>query len=281
VRRFVFHAVSWPELSSLLTLAFFLWPARLSHLGGTQNYPLNPPAWSLFCQIAANLAYALLIKLRLARTAVLLCIAGGSLALLVSAVVSGSRSDAGGRQSDFGLGLARVTFSFFLGVLICRLYRSRLRKAGTTWIQRLSPLLITILFIWSLHSPLAWMRTESFRLVAISLCFPAMLYFGALAKLPGGLIRLTTAFGELSYPLYLLHMPFVSLLTAQRFLQFTATHSRLSHGFVLSTIAIFALVSWQVGEHIDLPIRRALTRRYNAYKQAKRTPIPTTKHNDA
>ena len=68
MRHFVFHYASWPALSSLLALAIFLWPTRLSPFYDSQNYPLNPPAWSLFCQLAANFAYALLIKLRIART---------------------------------------------------------------------------------------------------------------------------------------------------------------------------------------------------------------------
>ena len=273
VQHFVFHAVSWAALSSLSVLALFLWPTRLSSLHGTDNYPLNPPAWSLFCEIAANFAYALLIKLRMARTTVLLCVITGSLALLVNAVVHGNSLDAGGRQSDFSLGLARVTFSFFLGVLICRLYRYRPKNADATWISLLVPMIITLLLIGILNSPLFWMRTETFRLVAITLCFPAMVYYGSLARLPHSFTRLTTALGELSYPLYLLHIPFVTLLRARRLLQFTATHAMLVHGLVLCTVAILAFISWQVGERVDLPIRRALTRRYNSYKQAKLTPI--------
>jgi peptidoglycan/LPS O-acetylase OafA/YrhL len=264
VNYFVFHAFSWMAMSSLSTLALFLWPACLSPLHGNENYPLNPPAWSLFFEIVANLAYALLIKLRIARTTLLLCIVAGSLALIVSTVFSGNSLDAGGRQSEFSFGLARVTFSFFLGVLICRFFRYRTRKAETPGIQRLVPLIMTLLLIGILNAPLAWMRTESFRLIAISLCFPAMVYYGALARLPRSFTRFTTVLGELSYPLYLLHGPFVTLMRARFLLQFTATHATLVHGFVLCTVAVFALISWQVAELVDLPIRRALTWRYNS-----------------
>jgi len=281
MRHFVFHYASWPALSSLLALAIFLWPTRLSPFYDSQNYPLNPPAWSLFCQLAANFAYALLIKLRIARTAALLCIVAGSLALLVNAEVLGGRLDAGGRHADFSLGLARVTFSFFLGVLICRLYRDRPRRVDIPWIEPLIPAVIPLLLIAILNSPLAWMRTESFRLLAITLCFPAMVYYGALARLPHSTMRFATTLGKLSYPLYLLHIPFVWLVRAHRLMQFTATHPAIAHLAALCMVAILAFLSWRVGERVDLPLRRALTRRYNAYKLAKQTPIPTAQHDDA
>jgi peptidoglycan/LPS O-acetylase OafA/YrhL len=274
IQYFAFHGAEPWSLSLLLfTLAVFLWPARLSSLSQSDNYPLNGPAWSLFYEIFANLAYALLLKLRIARTAVLLCIVAASLALLVNTVVSGNGLDVGPRQADFSLGFARVTFSFFLGVLICRFYRYRPRNADTTWIQWLVPMMITLALIGILNSPFSWMRTEGFRLIAISLCFPAMVYYGALARLPRSFTRLSTALGELSYPLYLLHAPFVSLMSARRLLGIAAIHPAFFHGLVLCLIAIFAFAAWWVGEHIDLPIRRALTRRYNSYKQVKLTPI--------
>lgn len=270
VEHFVLHSVGvWSNSLSLLVLAFLLWPTRLTLLTQSFNYPLNIAAWSLFFEFFANFAYALLLKVRLARTAVLIFIAAVSLAFLINIIVNGNQLDVGGRQIGFGLGFARVAFSFFLGILVLRFYRSRIRNTDATWIHQLGPLLITLLLVAILSSPLSWMRTESFRLIAISLCFPAMVYYGALARLPRSLTRLSTALGELSYPLYLLHAPFVSLMRARHLAKFTAAHTALVHVLVVFTIAIFAFLSWQVGEHIDLPIRRALTRRYNAYKQAK------------
>ncbi len=274
LQHFVFHgAASWLDSMSLFTCALLIWPTRLSGLSQSDNYPLNAPAWSLFFEIFANVAYALLVKLRIARTAVLLCIVAGSMALLVNAVIHGNPLDSGPRQADFSLGFARVAFSFFLGVLLYRLYHHRLKTSGTGWIQRLVPVLITLILIAILNSPLSWMRTEGFRLLAISLCFPAMVYYGALARLPRSFTRLSTALGELSYPLYLLHAPFVLLLRARHLAWFTAAHTTLVHCCVICIIAIFAYISWQVGEHIDLPIRRMLTRRYNSYKQIRLAPL--------
>jgi peptidoglycan/LPS O-acetylase OafA/YrhL len=274
VQRFVFHSGSWSSWLSLFTLALFWWPTRLSPLNQSDNYPLNGPAWSLFYEIFANFAYALLVKLKIARTPVLLCIVIGSLALLLKTVVSGGKLDAGARQADFGLGFARVAFSFFFGILIYRFYRFRKKNTGddvrTWW---LLPLIITLVLIAIFNSPFSWMSTEGFRLIAISLCFPAMVYCGAVARLPHSFARLSAALGELSYPLYLLHMPFVSLMRAQHIEHFAATHTTFVHCIVLCIVVILAPVSWWVGEYVDAPIRRSLTRRYNSYKQNKSTPV--------
>jgi peptidoglycan/LPS O-acetylase OafA/YrhL len=277
IQHLVFHSpeawLSWSLWVPLFTLAFFLWPTRLSFLNYSDNYPLDNPAWSLFYEIFANLAYALLVKLRIARNAVLLCIVAGSLAVLVKVVVSGGTLDLGPRQAGFYLGFARVAFSFFFGILICRFYHSRPKNTHAAWTQWLLPVIITLALVGILYAPFYWMRTETFRLAVIVLCFPAMVYYGALVQLPHRFARFSAALGELSYPLYLLHAPFVLLMSARHLLQFAVTHTVIARCVTLCLIAIFAFVSWQIGEYVDLPIRRALTRRYNSYKQNKLTPI--------
>ena len=282
VQHYVFHAVeSWSASLSFFTLALFLWPTCLSPLSQPINYPLNIPAWSLFYEILANFAYALLVKLRIARTSVLLCIVAGNLALLAHVIYSGGILDVGARQAGFGLGFARVAFSFVVGVLLCRLYRfrahSRSTNTDTHRTHWLLPLAITLALIAILNSPFSWMRTEAFRITAIALCFPAMVYYGAVSRLPRAFARPSTVLGELSYPLYLLHQPFVSMMTARRLSQFLASHPTLIAWFGPCLIAILALLSWWVGERVDLPIRRALTRLYNSKKPLppiSRTSIP-------
>ncbi len=265
----VFHSENWFHWVPLGTLAFFLWPTRLSSLHYIDNFPLNPAAWSLFFEVFANLVYALLVKLGKSQTAVLLFIVGASLTVLTIATVGGAKLGAGPSQSDFGLGFARVSFSFFLGVLLCRLYRSRPKNPGKQRAQWLLPSTITVALIAILNSPLACMRTETFRFVAVTLCCPALVYFGALVRLPHHFARISAVLGELSYPLYLLHQPLIRLTNARHVLQFSAAHPVLVHCVTISIIASFALVAWWVGDNIDLPVRRALTRRYNLFKTRK------------
>jgi peptidoglycan/LPS O-acetylase OafA/YrhL len=130
VERLAFHGIQpWGASLSLFMLALSLWPTRLSSLPQNDNYPLNVPVWSFVYEIFANLLYAMLVWFRLARMAVLLCIVAASLALLSNA---GRPRQCLGRRThlaNLGLGFACV-FSFFLGVLICRLYRHRSKNAA-------------------------------------------------------------------------------------------------------------------------------------------------------
>ncbi|MBW4040380.1 MAG: acyltransferase [Acidobacteria bacterium] len=269
--RFAFHSdwlqMPWLSWTYLLTLAIFLWPTRLSSAEPSFNYPLNVPAWSIFYEIAANLAYASLVRLRIARNWVLLSIVSVSFALLFANVVAAGRPlDFGPRQAGFGLGFARVAFSFFLGVLIYRAHR-RTRSSEEKRTRWFPSVMITAALLVILSAPFSLMHTGGFHLFEASVCFPAIVYYGAAARVPHSFARVSTVLGELSYPLYLLHFPFILLMNARRFLSFAGAHAALFHwiGFVL--ISIFAFVAWQVGEHIELPIRRVLTRQYNSYKQ--------------
>ena len=266
VDHFVDHSIAWSSLLPLFALSLFMWPTRLSPMNLSENYPLDLPAWSLFYEVVANLVYALLVKLKLARNAVLLAIVIGSLTALIARVASGASLDVGPRQADFVLGFARVAFSFFLGVLLCRLHRSQTHDVASGLTQWLFPLIITLVLIAILISPFLWMRTELFRLIAISLCLPAMVYTGGVARLPHSFAPLCSVLGELSYPLYLLHISIVTLMRARHVQHFSALHTSLAHGIVLCTEMILAAASFWVGKYIDLPIRRSLTRRYNNFK---------------
>lgn len=257
----------WSTWTYFLTLAILLCPTRLSSTSDPFNYPLNVPSWSIFYEIVVNLAYASLVRFRIARNGVLLCIVGSSFALLfANVVVAGRPLDFGAQQIGFGLGFPRVAFSFFLGVLIYRAHcHNRLaEEKRARWVYSL---LITAALLIILSSPFSRMRSGAFHLFEVSVCFPAIVYYGARTRLPHRFATVSATLGELSFPLYLLHFPFILLMNAQHFLKFAAKHVALSHWIGVLLIFIFAFLAWQVGERVDIPLRRVLTRRYNSYKQ--------------
>lgn len=261
---------------AIFALALLLWPTRLSTVSSATNFPLNNPAWSLFYEMVANLVYALLIKVRAAGSIVMGCIAGLSFALLTSSVLHGGTLDLGNTRDTLGLGFARVAFSFAMGVLIFRLYRSTVHKGAEGSSPWIGPAIVTVGVVGILTSPFSAMSSGVFRLVAIGIFFPALVYFGAMARLPHRFARVSSALGELSYPLYLLHWPLVTPLLARRVQHLFAAHPPLVPVTVLLLVTVLAIASWWIGEHVDLPIRRLLSKRYNLIKASREAAASTS-----
>ncbi len=269
---------SWAFFSPWVFLTFlatFLWPTCLSTANHSFNYPLDVPAWSIFYEIVANLAYALLVRLRLSRTLVILSVVVVSFApLFESVALRGRPLDFGSQPAGFGLGFPRVAFSFFIGVLVHRAYRRHHAHTKERESRSFSAFVVSMALLLILSAPLPWMRAGVPQLIGVAVCFPLIVYYGARAQLPHAFARFATALGELSYPLYLLHFPFILLMNTQHFHRLMAEHPTILRLLVPCFVLALAAAAWQVGEHIDLPARRALTRLYNNHKQRLAENLP-------
>ncbi len=277
--HFAFHrGWSWAFFSPWVFLTFlatFLWPTCLSTANHSFNYPLDVPAWSIFYEIVANLAYALLVRLRLARTFLIFCIIGISFApLFESVALRGRPLDFGSEPVGFALGFPRVAFSFFIGVLVHRAYCRHHAHAQEHVARTSSALVVSVALLLILSAPLPWMRAGVPQLIDAAICFPLIVYYGALAQLPHAFARFATALGELSYPLYLLHFPFIRMMNARHFQHLMAEHPTILRLLAPCFVLALAAVAWQVGERIDLPARRALTRLYNNHKRKLAENLP-------
>jgi peptidoglycan/LPS O-acetylase OafA/YrhL len=190
--------------ASALALAFIPNALFLPTLLGLPSepfseFPFNPPAWSLFSEMAVNLAFAYLATSRL-RWGVQAACALGALALLAIALQNNGL-DVGGDIGLTQLGLARATFSFFLGVLLYR-YRERLSRmaAMPAWLASLLLALVC----------LAPVRAAAFDLLAVMVVFPALVALSAHEEPRGGAATVCTLLGKASFPLYVIHWPLLA-----------------------------------------------------------------------
>jgi peptidoglycan/LPS O-acetylase OafA/YrhL len=264
------EAPNWSSWSKYALLALFMWPTCLTSIHSPDNFPLNVSAWSLFYELVANFAFATLVKIRAAKSIVIIGILIVSFLLLARLALHGGSINVGFAPSDFGPVFARVAFSFCAGVLVFRIYHSRphihLAAAPT---RIFAAIAISFAVIGILGSSLAFMQTERFHLITVVLFFPMLIYAGATVRLPHAFARACTVLGELSYPLYLLHMPLISPFVAQRFARFAAHHIDLTNLLIPVLLVVLATVAWLLGEYVDVPIRRSLTRSYNSLKKPK------------
>lgn len=228
-------ATPWRILGSLGAALLFL-PSHLppSKLWNEDAlFPLNTPVWSLMFEMAVNLAYALVLPW-LSRLLLAFIILVSGLALVVIQLrLEGI--DLGWSWLTLWWGVPRVTFSFFMGVLIFRVKIPR---------PNLPPLLILAAFPALLFAP---------PLLAVLAGYPLLLIAATAPDARGS--RVMAAMGALSYPLYVIHFPLLYLvgwLLARRMPEWASIPVSIA---LMLLAAFVALKLW------DEPVRRWLSRR--------------------
>ncbi|AXQ69974.1 O-acetyltransferase [Caulobacter phage CcrSC] len=172
----------------------------------------NVPAWSLFFEIVANLAYAAGFKWS-SKRALLLASLLGLVGLCASHLAYGTL-DVGWAGNNFMGGLARITFAFPLGALLYRLHV----EGRFSWVPRVSPatLIALLVVLTCLPAP----RDTLIDLPIIAVIFPLFLIVAAQARFAKP-AKLLLQGGDLSYALYATHTPVLVLVSAVQF----ATHA--------------------------------------------------------
>ena len=112
-----------------------IWP-------GPFLFPMDEPAWSLFYEFLANLAFAALLRKKLASSWTMILSALLGSALLSVWAFKGHRLDVGWSNDwhHITMGIARVTLSFSTGVLMLRLFHRTGRPLLTPILQRVIPI---------------------------------------------------------------------------------------------------------------------------------------------
>ena len=181
--------------------------------GNGEMFPLNGPAWSLFFEYIGNFLYALLLR-RLSDKALLALVIslGAMLGCFAIFDVSGYGSIGVGWTIDtvnvLG-GALRMLFPFAVGLLLSRRLRP-MRVKGAFWI--FSVLLAAFLFVpfISGSTPILW--NGLFEFFCIAVVFPFIVWLGASGQTTDAFsTRVCKFLGDLSFPLYIVHYPFMYL----------------------------------------------------------------------
>ena len=197
--------------------SFFMIPAvpGAAHevRGNGEMFPLNGPTWSLFFEYIGNILYALFLR-RLSDKALLALVIALGAALGGFAIfdVSGYGSIGVGWTIDtvnvLG-GALRLLFPFTAGLLLSRRLRP-MRVKGAFWIC--SVLLAALLFVPFIegNTPILW--NGLFEIFCIAVVFPLIVWLGASGQTTDAFsTRVCKFLGDLSFPLYIVHYPFMYL----------------------------------------------------------------------
>lgn len=217
----------------------------IPELGDTEVlFPANSPYWSLLMEMIAYLAFAI-VGPRLSVRQIFGIVIAAAIGLL--ALVSADNhmlSEFGAFQSTIVGGLARVTFSFFLGVLI---FRTRQAAGMPTTTSRFAWFIPITLVATMYAVPIPGNYTGFF---AIVLVLPWLLFLATKWEVPE--VGIASKLAAISYPLYCIHMPVFSV----------------AEGYGISLVFTWPILlsaSYLLDRCIDQPFRHWVRQRAKAH----------------
>lgn len=227
--------------------------------GIKEMYPLNGPSWSLFFEYIGNILYAVFIRrLSTKALALLVGLAGCGLA---SFAILGPYGDICAGFSltgvEFTAGFLRLLFSFSAGLLMIRVFRP-VRVKGAFWICSLG--LVALLAMPRFGGAEHLWLNGVYDTVCFAVFFPLFVFLGASGQTTDRhTTRVCNFLGMISYPLYMVHYPFIYLYFAWvKNEELTFVQSLPGAlAVVLGSVALaYACLKWY-----DIPVRKYLAGR--------------------
>lgn len=210
------HTVPLWKMLLVMLIGYTILPVPLSLdiRGWQEMHPLNSVGWSLFFEYIANILYAIGIR-KLSKTALSILVFIAAVALAHLAITSPNGDVSGGwtlNAEQVRIGITRTMYPFFAGLLLSRITSpSRIRHA----FLYCSILIAIVLYMPRIGGAEKLWMNGIYESVCIIIVFPLIVYLGtgniSTSKIENKLCKFL---GDISYPLYLVHYPFVYFYVA-------------------------------------------------------------------
>jgi peptidoglycan/LPS O-acetylase OafA/YrhL len=242
----LYEVYGFKETVLLFITSTFLIPYPVVSERYFNLFNLNAPSWSLFWEYVANLVYATILFKVTKKVLPALVVMAAAVLFYVS-YSSGSLLG-GWSGGTFFDGLARISFSFLMGMLIYRFNWIIKNKLGLVGMSAL----LLLAFLTPYNEQWNWL--VDFLIVAIY--FPILISLGAGASLASKHYKINRFSGDISYPLYMTHYPFMwifaNYVTVEK-----PSMAQLNWVIPVSVILLIIL-SYLVTKFLDSPIRSYL-----------------------
>lgn len=248
-------------LVATLMNAFMIPATPGSEIRGVgEMYPLNGPTWSLFFEYIGNILYAFFLrKLPTLALAILVSVAACGLAWFA---IWGPLGDicVGFALTEENIvgGSLRLLFAFSAGLLLSRVFKP-IKVRGAFWIGGISIVVLSAIprIGGSEH---LWMNGIYDTLCAV-VFFPLIVYLAASGQTTDKTTtRICKFLGDISYPLYMVHYPFIYLYFAWVKNENLTFEQSLPGAIALVVGSV--VLAYLCLKLCDEPVRRYLTKRF-------------------
>lgn len=263
----------WYKTALIMLWAFTMIPIPTSMdiRGWEETNPLNGPAWSLQWEYLANFLYAVLFR-HFSRKALGACVVLFGIMTLVlclnidifsflAARSSASYTVIGGwclSPDQLQIGLTRLLYPFFCGLLLSRTGKLIKVKGGFWWCSAM--IVVLLCMPWMGLGPEGNARWTNglYEAACILVFFPLIVSIGAGSSVKGSTSESINKFlGDISFPLYITHYPLIYMQMA-----WANSHKDAptgTHIFVaVSTFLLAILIAYGAYRLYDLPVREWL-----------------------
>lgn len=224
------------NLSSVVLNAVMLPSLTTSYL-----FPMNAPSWSLFFELIANVIFG--FWLYRVRSAIIGAIALGSFLAFYLLVHKLGSTNLGTAWGDAVGGLARVMWSFNVGLLIARFSTAVDRK-----VSRVALFVALAPIVYMTMRPIG--RTDFFFILLLS---PIAIFTLSRIEVTQRLRRFCETLGDISYPLYATHFPLLALV------HIASSYLHLSQLAEFITFLLTAVPTSFVLVEVDAAMRRKMS----------------------
>ncbi len=266
----------WYMVLLVLIWAFTMIPVPTSMdiRGWMETNPLNGPVWSLQWEYLANILYALFIR-RFSKTMLAVCVAlfaAMTLILCLNIDITGwlgvrqyaSYTVIGGwslTPDQLQIGITRLLYPFFCGLLISRMGKLIKVKGGFWWCSLMVVVLLCMPWMGIDETGDGRWTNGLYEAVCILVLFPLIVMIGAGSSVKGGKSEAINKFlGDISYPIYITHFPLIYMQMA--WVDKHQDAPLATHIFVSVSIFVLSIaVAYASFKLYDVPVRSWLRKK--------------------
>lgn len=242
------------KLIGITLLSYTILPAP-DVRGWGETHSLNGPCWSLLQEYIANILYALIGR-KLNKPALITVVILSGIALVVMGL-NQNYLGVGWGYDTFWAAPIRMLFPFFAGLLLFR--AGKLIRIPMAY-PLLSLLLIVVFFMPRFQ------LNGLYDVSCIILLFPLVVAAGAGGQISGRLASVCKFAGDISYPLYLIHYPFIYIYGYWISVKKPTVEQNLP--IAVGLFIFFILLALVALKWYDEPVRKWLRRKFVPVKAA-------------